>query len=100
MDRRWDHDPSSGSWFLASATGSWYLHYGPLHGPCEGPRVVKASVVLHLRLVFARSRRRTHPWLVSWTTAHGGFRGSTLEPWWLYLTSTSHSMARVGIHDP
>uniref|UniRef100_M1DPU6 Secreted protein n=1 Tax=Solanum tuberosum TaxID=4113 RepID=M1DPU6_SOLTU len=86
-----------GSWPVLLVLGTSI--YGPLHGPCEGPRTVKASVDLHLGFISARSRRRTHSRPVIGTTAHGGLRGSTLEPWWLCITSTRHSTARMGIHD-
>uniref|UniRef100_M1DEQ0 Uncharacterized protein n=1 Tax=Solanum tuberosum TaxID=4113 RepID=M1DEQ0_SOLTU len=98
MGRRWDHILSSGSWFSASATGSWYL--STIHFTDR----VKDIVVLHLGMVSDVSRRRTHPrpvedsvvphlspggstsviraipWLVWGSTTHEGLRG---PPRWL-----------------
>uniref|UniRef100_M1E1B2 Uncharacterized protein n=1 Tax=Solanum tuberosum TaxID=4113 RepID=M1E1B2_SOLTU len=49
--RRWDHGPSSGSWLLASVY--WFKEvtiHEPYHDPCEGPQIMKATLVLHLGL--------------------------------------------------
>ncbi|KAH0712518.1 hypothetical protein KY289_008477 [Solanum tuberosum] len=70
---RWDHVPSSGSWFLARATSSG-------HPPLRSTSwTVKATVVLHLGLGAAGSRRRTHPRPVIETTTRGGLRGLSLS---------------------
>uniref|UniRef100_M1DL72 Uncharacterized protein n=1 Tax=Solanum tuberosum TaxID=4113 RepID=M1DL72_SOLTU len=88
--------PRTVKWVVVAGQGLLVLAtplYGPLHGPCEPPRTMQATVVLHLRLGSTGSALRASPQSVLKTMTYEGLRGLMPEPWVLLplFNEASHS---------
>uniref|UniRef100_M1DAK0 Uncharacterized protein n=1 Tax=Solanum tuberosum TaxID=4113 RepID=M1DAK0_SOLTU len=90
-----NHRQVDGPWFL-----SWCPNHEPYHDSCEGPRTLKATVVLQFGWWSAGSGSRTLPRPVILTTTRRGLPGLMPEIGRFCIVPTSLPKAREVVHVP